>query len=116
MFSKKDIKRPWSKLACIIFITPSRELARDYTLPHLFLEQALEVNALGALNGGTEGAVPHKLGKGSQGTADTESDGVVQGLLEAVVVEEDTGGGVNVGVGVLGLEWMLATSHKWHLN
>lgn len=69
----------------------------------LFLQQALEVDALGALDGHAQGTVPDELDEGSEGTADTEGDGVVQGLLEAVVVEEDTRGGVDVGVGVLGL-------------
>lgn len=69
----------------------------------LFLQQALEVDALGALDGHAQGTVPDELDQGSEGTADTEGNGVVQGLLEAVVVEKDTGGGVDIGVGVLGL-------------
>ena len=38
-----------------------------------------------------------------QSTADTKGDSVVERLLEAVVVEQNTRGSVNVGVGVLGL-------------
>ena len=69
----------------------------------LFLQQAQEVDALGALDGHAQSTVPDELDQRSQCTADTECDGVVEGLLEAVVVEEDNGGGIDVGVGVLGL-------------
>lgn len=72
-------------------------------MKRLFLQQTQEVDALRALNGHAHGTIPDELDQGSEGTADTESDGVVQGLLEAVVVEEDTRNGVDVGVGVLGL-------------
>ena len=75
-----------------------------FTVERLFLQQTKEVDALGALDGHTHGAVPDELDQGSKGTANTESDGVVEWLLEAVVVEEDTGDGVDVGVGVLGLD------------
>jgi hypothetical protein len=69
----------------------------------LFLKQTQQVDALGALDRHAHGTIPDELDQGSEGTADTESDGVVQGLLEAVVVEEDTGDGVDVRVGVLSL-------------
>lgn len=69
----------------------------------LFLQQTQQVDALGTLDGHAHGTVPDELDQGSEGTADTESDGVVQGLLEAVVVEEDAGDSVDVRVGVLGL-------------
>lgn len=72
-------------------------------MKRLFLQQTQEVDALGALDGHTHGTVPDELDQRSEGTADTESDGVVEGLLEAVMMEEDTGDGVDVGVGVLGL-------------
>lgn len=55
------------------------------------------------LNGSTDGAVNDELGKNTNGTRDTEEDGVVVGLGKTVVLEEDTGVGINVGVGVLGL-------------
>lgn len=58
---------------------------------------------LGALDGGTDGAVNDELGKHTKGTGDTEEDGVEVLLFEAVVLEEDTGVGVDVGEGVLGL-------------
>lgn len=69
-----------------------------------FLQETQEVNALGTLDGHAQGTVPDELDQGSESAADTKGDGVVQGLLEAVVVEEDTRGGVDVGVGVLGLQ------------
>lgn len=65
--------------------------------------QAQEVNALRTLDGQAEGTVPDELDERAQSTADTEGDGVVEGLLESVVVEENTRRGVNIGVGVLGL-------------
>ena len=55
------------------------------------------------LNGGTDGAVDDKLGKDTNGAGDTEENSVVVGLGETVVLEEDTGVGIDVGVGVLGL-------------
>ena len=58
---------------------------------------------LGALDGGTDGAVDDELGKHTESTRDTEENSVVVLLGEAVVLEEDTGVGVDVGVGVLGL-------------
>lgn len=67
------------------------------------LLQSQEVDALGALNRQAESPVPDELHQRAEGAADTEGNGVVQRLLEAIVVEEDTGGGVDVGVGVLGL-------------
>lgn len=58
---------------------------------------------LGALDGGTDGAVDDELRKHTKGAGHTEEDGVEVLLLEAVVLEEDTRVGVDVGVGVLGL-------------
>jgi len=58
---------------------------------------------LGALDGGTDGAVDDELRKHTKGTGDTEEDGVEVLLLEAVVLEEDTGVGIDVREGVLGL-------------
>lgn len=55
---------------------------------------------LGALEGHAEGAVPDELGGDTEGARDTEQDGVVVLLVEAVVGEEDTGVGVDVGPGV----------------
>ena len=69
----------------------------------LFLEKAQEVDALGALNGHAKNAIPNQLGQRAKSTADTEGDGVVKRLLEAKVMEEDTAGGIDVGVWVLSL-------------
>jgi hypothetical protein len=69
----------------------------------LFLEQAQKVDALGTLNRHAKNAIPDQLGQGAKSTADTESDGVVKGLLEAKVMEEDTASGIDVGVWVLSL-------------
>lgn len=74
----------------------------------LFLQKAQEVDALGALNGHTQGTVPNKLDKRSKSTAHTKGHGVVQGLLETVVVEENTRCGIDIGMGILGLqEWLV---------
>jgi hypothetical protein len=70
---------------------------------NLFLEQAQEVNALRTLDGHAQSTIPDQLDKRTKGTADTESNSVVKGLLEAVVVEEHTTGSIDVGVGVLSL-------------
>lgn len=64
---------------------------------------SLGAERLGPLNGGTDGTVNDKLGKDTERAGYTEEDGVVVLLSEAVVLEEDTGVGVDVGVGVLGL-------------
>jgi hypothetical protein len=58
---------------------------------------------LGALDGGTDGAVDDELRKHTKGAGHTEEDGVEVLLLEAVVLEEHTGVGIDVGEGVLGL-------------
>lgn len=54
------------------------------------VQDALEVDALGALNRQTQGPVPDELCKRSETTADTEGRRVVEGLVEAIVVEENT--------------------------
>lgn len=71
------------------------------------LQETLEVDALGALNGQTQSTVPDQLGKRSKTTGHTESGGVVKSLVESVVVEQDTGAAVDVGVRVLGLAVLL---------
>lgn len=73
-------------------------------IPSLFLEQTQEVDALGALNGHAQSTIPDQLGKGTESTADTEGDSVVEGLLEAIVVEENTTSSIHVGVRVLSLQ------------
>lgn len=67
------------------------------------LDPLLGGEGLGALNGGTDGAVNDELGQDTNGTGDTEENGVVVGLSQTVVLEENTRVGVDVGEGVLGL-------------
>ncbi len=67
------------------------------------VQDTLEVDALGALDGQTQRSVPDELCERPKTTADTECGGVVECLLEAVVVEENAGGGVDIGEGVLRL-------------
>ena len=50
-----------------------------------------------------DGAVDDELGKDTKGAGNAEQDGVVVLLGEAVVLEEDTGVGIDVREGVLGL-------------
>lgn len=64
---------------------------------------SLGAERLGPLDGRTDGAVDDELGKHAERTRDTKEDGVVVLLSEAVVLEEDTGVGIDVGVRVLGL-------------
>ena len=64
---------------------------------------SLSAERLGPLDRGTDGTVDDKLGKDTERAGHTEEDGVVALLGEAVVLEEDTGVGVDVGVRVLGL-------------
>ncbi len=58
---------------------------------------------LGPLNWGTNSAVNDELRKDTKSARYTEEDRVVVLLSESVVLEEDTGVGINVGVWVLGL-------------
>jgi hypothetical protein len=55
---------------------------------------------LGPLEGHAEGSVPDELGDDTEGSRDTEQDGVEVLLVEAVVGEEDTRVGVDIGPGV----------------
>lgn len=64
---------------------------------------SLSAERLGPLDGGADGTVNDELGKDTERAGHTEEDGVVALLGEAVVLEEDTGVGIDVGVGVLGL-------------
>lgn len=63
----------------------------------------LRAEGLGALDGRADCAVDDELREDTDGAGNTEEDGVVAGLGEAVVLEEDTGVGIDVGEGVLGL-------------
>lgn len=55
------------------------------------LGESLSAERLGAFDGGTETTVNDQLRKDTQSTGDTEEDGVVVGLSQAVVLEEDAG-------------------------
>ena len=55
------------------------------------LGESLSAERLGALNGRTKSTVDDQLGQDTQSTGDTEEDGVVVGLSQAVVLQEDTG-------------------------
>jgi hypothetical protein len=63
----------------------------------------LKSEGLGPLNSQAKSPVPEELGEDTDGAGDTEEDSVVAVLGEAVVHEEDTAVGVDVGVRVLGL-------------
>lgn len=67
------------------------------------VQDTLEVDALGSLDGQTQCSVPDELCKWPKTTADAESGSVVECLLEAVVVEENARGRVDIGEWVLGL-------------
>ena len=62
---------------------------------------------LGRSMGRPRARSPDELGEGAQAARDTKGGGVVERLVEAVVVEEDAGAAVDVGVGVLGLAVLL---------
>ena len=55
------------------------------------------------LDRGADGTVNDELGKHTNGARHTEEDSVVVGLSQAIVLEEHTRVGIDVGVGVLGL-------------
>ena len=55
------------------------------------LGESLSAERLGALNGRTKSTVDDQLGQDTQSTGHTEEDGVVVGLSQAVVLQEDTG-------------------------
>lgn len=67
------------------------------------LNPLLSGERLGALNGRADSAVNDELGKDTNGAGNTKEDGVVAGLGQAVVLEENTRVGIDVGEGVLGL-------------
>jgi hypothetical protein len=56
------------------------------------VEDALKVDGLGSLDGKTQSPVPDELCKRAEAAADTKGGSVVERLLEAVVVEQDTRG------------------------
>lgn len=78
----------------------------------LFANKTQEVDGLGTLNGQAQSSAPDELGQRTQCTAHAESDCVVERLLEAVVVEEDTRGSVDIRMGVLGLFFVSISSKR----
>ena len=67
------------------------------------LDEVLQGERIGALNGETETAGPDLSGHNTEGARDAEQNGVVVELVETVVHEEGAGAGVNVGPGVADL-------------
>ena len=65
--------------------------------------EGLGGHGLGALEGEAKTAGPDEVSEAAERAGDSEEDGVVLHLGEAVVLEEDTRVGINVGPGVLGL-------------
>lgn len=69
-----------------------------FSWPFIFLLQlssnqlgvGLSAETLGALNGRTESTVNDQLGQDTQSTGHTEQNGIVVGLGQTVVLEEDT--------------------------
>ena len=98
----------WLHFPAIGFIIlTSHPLQQAYDLPRLcadLVQYALQVDRLGPLDGKTQCPVPNQLCERAQTTADTEGRCVVERLLEAEVVEENTGRRVDVREGVLGLQ------------
>jgi hypothetical protein len=72
------------------------------------LQQPLQINTFGPLDRQTQRPIPYQLRQRAQSARDAERGGVVKCFVEAVVVEEHTGGGVDVWEWVLGLMWLLA--------
>lgn len=87
--------------------TPSSTLS-THRLPHpsrLFrkLQQPLQIDTLRPFNRQSKGSIPDQLRQGAETARDAEGGGVVERVVEAVVVEEHAGGGIDVWVGVFGL-------------
>jgi hypothetical protein len=64
---------------------------------------SLSAEGLGTLNWRTNSTVNNELRQDTKGTRDTKENGVVVLFSEAVVLQQDTGVGIDVGVWVLGL-------------
>lgn len=79
---------------------PCNEFYRNLDL---FSNETQKVDGLGTLNGQSQCSAPDELSQRAQCAAHTKCHSVVEGLLEAIVVEQDTRGGVDVRMGVLGL-------------
>ena len=77
-----------------------------YTSADIFyflFQQTQQVDTLGPFDRKTQSPIPNELYKRTEGTADAKGDGVVQGLLEAIVVKKDARRSVHVRMRVLGL-------------
>ena len=67
------------------------------------LDEMLQGEGVWSLNGEAEGSAPDLSGHYTEGTGNTEEDGVVVELVETVVHQEGTWAGINIGPGVLDL-------------
>lgn len=68
------------------------------------VQNALQVDALWPLDGQAQCPIPNELCEGPEATADTEGCCVIERLFEAIMVEEDARGRVDVGVRVFSLQ------------
>lgn len=81
--------------------TNSADVKRLLALEHLL--DGLGGVRLGPLERHTKSSVPDELRNNTKGTGNTKEDGVEVLLVETVVSKEDTGVGIDIGPGVLGL-------------
>ena len=66
-------------------------------------QQTLQIHTLGPLNRQAQRPIPDQLRQRPQPARDAKRGGVVERLVEAVVMEEDAGTAIHVREGVLGL-------------
>jgi hypothetical protein len=66
-------------------------------------KKSLQIDTLWSLNWQTQSSVPDELCEGPKASTDTESDRVVEWLLESIMMEQDSRSGVNIGMRVFGL-------------
>jgi hypothetical protein len=67
------------------------------------LRIGLGAERLWSLNGHADGTIDDELGKHAEGTGNSKQNGVVVGLGETIILQENSAVGVDVGVWVLGL-------------
>jgi hypothetical protein len=60
-----------------------------------------EGDGAGSFDGETESSSPEQVGHATEGSGDSEDDGVVVEFGHTVMVQQDTGVGINIGPGVL---------------
>lgn len=70
-------------------------------------EESLQIHTLRSLNWQTQRSVPDELCKGPKASTDTESDRVVEWLLESIMMEQDSRSGIDIRVGVFGLRMLV---------